>query len=688
MLVLVQDGLVDADALAPLRAGARGTLLTSPPKTKDAVDDGWIGSEADGNKNLRDSLQDLLLPRPQLNRIALAWQAVDERLSEVVRLVVNQADTYAISLACVIAGPLEENSDLEITISSAPEAQARVTPTVWYVGNEDTDHDPVSPARRKRALTDLLQVLLALDDLAADDLGLFEASGSHRPFCTFGIRFWGFPVSDSRIRIRELALEMLEEELFRLSDDGADHERDLPEAAESLLNRLGALNTPMSSSRDGRSLRFSDRVSSPPPNPFSDWSCPLTRRAARDSGERVIDHHKHEIRDYRETLLRDLMRLSSEIRKHGHEVYRQTRDDLRGFVGRSSTLAHLAILLRSYFPAFSKLLSRRFTRAKSPCEPAGSPSWNDCRRRFVVDAKSQLATGSNGLPTMTTLLLSECGAVLLAVLSALLLWNDVGVRLGLLPGVGGLVIGAGLPIIAKLRARKIARDLQAYFEEAASWLRESVTRKLEWVIGKTQASLEMQVIADALALDRRLRRNLDEFCDRWTDITTGAPESSPHDRSLPGLDEEDVREIKDRLSGLYKLIVAAVLDESDRPQQSGHIRRALDDLSALAHRRASTKPVKHSAVEREVLECAQGRIRPALLARLDDEVLQRGVLKTFVVPSAYPADWERKLREAASAILDVKTCRGQVSGPLAWIACRRLDKPEVRASLESTRVKP
>ena len=690
MLILLDRKVFDRLAPAPFPTANLTRILVSPPSERSGPL--WLLPGTDETRDLAAWLREpnTLRNRPQENRFLLVWERIDPRLLDALSLLARQRQDFAIRASVLLAGPLDPGVDLNAMFDvDADSARPRFLSSIFFIGNQDTAGDPVTPDRRSQIAAALLDTLLAAGERAADPFGIFVAHGDEaRSYGAFGLRFWGRRPSDIAPLVRRFALQVLWEKIARGQAAGLTDDRSLADSVGALLNRLKSLDTPVSAiGAEGAPRRFPQRLSPRPVNPFEGWSCPMTRAAALREGGHIIDRHKPVMADYRRTLAKELGSLSAEIRRHGEDLFRTTRKEIRETLSRSANLAKLAALLRAYFPAFGKLRDRALAQDRSPCEPASTPILADCRRRFVDEARTLLEQQVRSLPTFARLLVVWSVAAFLMVIAGTMLRLGAGPGFAAIPGAGGPALGVGVTVWARYRARRVAEGMREHFEESHAWLRESFVRKLEWVVAKTQRMLEFQVIADAVALGRRLGRRFDDFFHAWQDVLTKPPDGDPAaDLEGCGVGPDEQSDLRDSIADVSRQIVSEVASDLPEAESGRQIDNVFATLAGRVHAASSDSPVPEEQVLSGIEEHARVRISPPILASLGDALLQNGLSKTYVLPSAYSSDLDSRLQAGLSGYT-VKIVRARISGPAAWIARTGLTEDEMRDSLLSAQVR-
>ncbi len=684
MLVLLDQNLAIVDGVRLLLSNDNTTLLLSPPSQLSSQVWRVIGGSS--AKTLRAWLEEGLERAPQVNRILLVWRSPDDGLLSLLSLLARLPQEYAIRLSVLLVGPLSEEVELNSLLDSA--SIARPEPLVqhlFFIGNEDTEANPIDSPRRGQMLLTLLELLIATGgeagDLLFDDIG----SRPRNTFRGFGFQRWSPSIVDCRKLVEHLATGVLRKQLLEEPPSVAFEQEELTRLPSRLFEILRMLGTPLEGSDADRPARFSDRFPPARANPFEEWKCPHQRQAAIREGTDLIDDNSREIRSYHATLVSRLSVLSAEARSHGQEIFIRTREELRGKIAAASSLSDLARLLRSFFPAFEALRTERFTTQKEPCDTASSPAADQWRSRFVHSARDELFESAQRLPTSAQLAVfyTVSGAPLALALVALLAswptWLSAG---SALLAVGFWVF---VHFWSRQRAKQVQEEMLEYFAKANRWLRDLFVDKVNWVVDKTQQSLEIQLVSAAEAFGHRLGSAFSSIFRQWEELVRGTPGRPQDEFNGLGLSDESLDGLRDRVADFVKAIVAWV--GSDAADEEGIVEpeRILDDLSRDVYLLLRKQPLSEESVDDELMNCAAQRLLPPILTRLDDQTLQHGVSKVFFLPHEYSDAIINRI-ESAGKGTPIRVRRASISGPAVWISSAVFDADLMRRSLRIPRV--
>jgi len=261
------------------------------------------------------------------------------------------------------------------------------------------------------------------------------------------------------------------------------------------------------------------------------------------------------------------------------------------------------------------------------------------------------------------------------------------VMVALLPGGIGILGFAGLLLWWRRLASTAAREISHHVDEVLEWLRTSYAKKLKWVTEKTLATFEYQLCSDAVALGRRLSLGFEEIYEDWLRSLDNSEEEP---LALPenALDPDQLQDIETSIIGLRDDIVASALSPGGEHRIEERILLAIDDLCSRAWRSTSKHPVEEAIVESEIRRVLEHRVQPAILAKLDESALQGQIIKTLILPHAYPNPWPRgRIGAQSDPSIDFRIIRGEFTGPAVWISLPMLDEKQMQNSLKSTRVK-
>jgi len=679
MLVFAQRQILDNETKACLHSATDCRVLLSRHDGKGSLE--WSELCTESCRSLEEWMQELLLAKPEKNRIVILWTRTDPDLEGLLQFLAKQEGNFEIQAQVVLAGPLTESDSTNASkLVTQPLSNFLV-----YIGNEDTENKAIDSTYRTDIAGDLLQILIGAPTKGWESLGFSLKAKNHRVFTAIGLTFWGYSPRVFPKFIRQIALRILRQQLFAKPPDD---ERELSNSATSLVNRIRALDAYRFGDDSSQgSDQFIDQLSSSPINPFSRWRCPIIRNTALKSGEILAYEFKHDVRSWHTALKRDLNSISSDIRRRGQQLFSVARQEIRDQVERTTDLGGLAQLLKAYFPAFEKLKTRRHSRGKTPGESEDWPPWPSVKDRFVDESVSLLEEKTRQLPSLWTLIFSSAGSLGLIILSAYLLNLNLSVMVALLPGGIGILGFAGLLLWWRRLASTAAREISHHVDEVLEWLRTSYAKKLKWVTEKTLATFEYQLCSDAVALGRRLSLGFEEIYEDWLRSLDNSEEEP---LALPenALDPDQLQDIETSIIGLRDDIVASALSPGGEHRIEERILLAIDDLCSRAWRSTSKHPVEEAIVESEIRRVLEHRVQPAILAKLDESALQGQIIKTLILPHAYPNPWPRgRIGAQSDPSIDFRIIRGEFTGPAVWISLPMLDEKQMQNSLKSTRVK-
>lgn len=698
------DGRLGVDRKSPAYAavfadGCDFLLLPAP----SPVSGEWLWSKGQEPTALRpwlDSLrqQDGLLLRPRRNDVLLVWQDLDSRLAEFVTFLARQQEDLLFVVSLVLAGPLRPDTALSVSsvgVSDDSADNQRVhLHRVWYLGNQDTRGRDVREAERCQVVSVLLRLLASGRSEPATALGLFPPVGAplenyHTPnvFVALGLRSWE-PVAEviDASHVRQIAGLILDKHLQADERTAADTARACASEAGSMFEKLRMLDVPYAGDGQGVPRHLPDQFAPVPDPSFRRWPCPLLRENATEAGAAEVARNSRAAMAYYDALCGQLPGLASEIRKRGQQVFRDVQDHTRKFISQSPSMVRTATLLRVYFPGFS---SRELRPELQPCQPASAPGRDTCERWFHQGPGQVLRKRCQRLPTRRhAAIMSAVTAVL-----ALIAWHlfrsphDLSTRLTPLVAAA-LVVGAFFGW-ALYWAHRIRRELHAHYTARYEELRSAFRTKLEWVVGKTQLTLERQATGDILAMGHRLRANFESFF-------AGREHAVPADTSIAlaglmarfRLSPDTAERLRESLERAAEKLVA------DAAQKSLPITASMvpDDLlnQIVAELNQSVPPpvVDHARLREELVALSGDRFEPVLLARLAESDLSGSqYARAFFLPGGcLPCQQEINSHSQQTGV-PTRFCGCHLSSPVVLGLRFGLSEEVVRRSLRVTEIR-
>jgi len=241
-------------------------------------------------------------------------------------------------------------------------------------------------------------------------------------------------------------------------------------------------------------------------------------------------------------------------------------------------------------------------------------------------------------------------------------------------------------IWSRWRARKAAKAMQDYFDQADAWLRGAFVAKLEWVLAKTQRTLELQYIATGEALGRALGRSFGSVFREWQALASSPPSGDPaRDLQDMGVESDRVEVIREEFRSLARQIVGAALREGLGTMTRADLGPILDRLTRQIVDDLSDLPTPEARVSEELLYSAAQRLDPVPLAHLGEAFLANGVRRSLLLPSSYSQDLMRRLHMAAAPTgVETQLAQTRLRGPAAFLLTPSLDRDTFIGSLEVT----
>lgn len=699
MLVLVEKELADATMAGGL-AVRDGIRLLSTTRV-GAGSSEWCDLRTGDKAGPTQWLRQVLVTRPGRNAIFLVARCYSTDVAETVDLLRSQDTGFTIDIGVlIVGGPQGERAPGE----GAPSIDWTTDPSVrvWYLAAEDNLRKPISDQARLQFLDAFLQVLASFDDDRARRAGLWadpgtnlselsdeletDASQANRPgpFAVPGLAFWGRTLTEYPLMIRALALDLLRKQLFVSNRE--TQEQLVKQIPATLMGRLGERDIPYAPATGSQTAaRLSQRLS-PDPDLVRGWACPLLRTSARRAGAVFFRQADREIRIYYDTLVSELGSLAAEVRNQGVSAANQAKHEISGQVERCEDLGRLALLLRAFFPEFDELSRRQSLHTKTPCSPAHSPTWSELHNAAITTAEAAFLRSTESLPTVVGALVAGLSGVALLALAGWIWSHGWPVTLVRTSATLGVVGPSVWLVFSWLTSRRITRDVATHLGRSVQDLRAAFVAKLEWAINSAHRAAQVEAIAFARSLGRRLRRSFDELLGDWRLIEEDGTSSGD---LLPDLAEiwpgDELEDVQAELSRTAAVLKRGVLDSSAGLAAADEIRALVAGLSLKAHKTACQRPVSFASTASALRDLAKVRTRPPLMARLDDRILQNRLQRVFIIPDSYPQDIDRELVKASNSVgIPSTAVRTAISGPAVLLACRGLNEQERSGSFAIT----
>jgi hypothetical protein len=701
--MLLEKPLADA-SLAKVIAARAGTHLLTTMRTANGAPE-WADLRTGEKASPGEWRRKSLVTRPGRNIVLIIANGFSTEIGETVGDFRSLDSDFTIVVSVLILGASPGGTP-PATLGPLAAWAADPSIRVWYLAHEDNLRKPISDHARFQFLEGLLQLLGSMDDDRAGRTGLWPdpseaafhstaevevgAAGATRPgpFAVPGLVFWGRSLAEYPSMVRALALDLLKNQMFRAGRE--TEERLVRDAPATLINRLGNTDIPYAGGASAQTAaRFSQRLR-PIPDVTSGWMCPLLRSVARRAGAEFLRQAERDVRAYYDALVEELHSVSAEVRKQGVSAVAQARNEIRGQVEQceDEDLGRLALLLHAFFPAFDALSQKHGLHAKTACLPAHSPPWADFRAQAIGEAESAFLGNIEALPTIRTAIIGGVAALALLGFGAWVWMRGLPIQLTWI-SVGVGVLGPAIWLaVTWLTSRRITRAVDEHLRRSLQGLRGAFVEKLEWAIRAAHRSAEVETVAYARSLGRRLRRSFDDFLGDWRIVEN---EGAPTDTALGVAAEvwpaDELEDVRSELARTAAILKRGVLEKSGGFEAADELRELVASLSVRAQMAACRRPVPyHQSLEGDLRDLSGSRKLPALMARLDDGVLQSRLHHVFFIPDSYPEDLDGKL-VANSRTVDIPSTviRTAISGPAVWLACRGLSEEERVRSFATTR---
>jgi hypothetical protein len=238
-------------------------------------------------------------------------------------------------------------------------------------------------------------------------------------------------------------------------------------------------------------------------------------------------------------------------------------------------------------------------------------------------------------------------------------------------------------------AHRLRRQLHAHYTARYKELRSAFRTKLEWVVGKTQLTLERQATGDILAMGHRLRANFESFF-------AGRDRAVPADTSVALADlmarfrisPSTAERLRESVERAAERLVA------DATQKSVPITASIvaDDLlnQIVAELNQSIPPpvVDHARLREELVALSADRFEPVLLARLAESDLSGSrYARVFFLPEGcLPCQQEIDSHSQQTGV-PARFCGCHLSFPVVLGVGSGLPEDVVRRSLRVTEIR-
>lgn len=680
MLVLIDGDLAQRWSLRGLQSAAavhigtrRGDRETTWHPSGDDVPD----------RELISLLPEVLQP-VQATVVLLFWSAPDTHLEEVLNVLERARGDYPVEVVLVLAGPI----DPRIFSSDAFHKRGDWLRSVLFIGRCDNTGRTVTEAERRTIFLALLHLIDAPPENRATVvqrlhwLGLIPLNAEEwtpvRPFAAVGCEFLGRNRHDLIDVARGYIHAVFAEELRRGLASTSKSE-DLARVPESLLQALQSFRAGRRISNDTDPVRtFEAELPPPPSGPFAGWSCPWIRQPASAEGDARLRLARLEIFRHREALLSSLGAITSAVRENGRAIGRTAQERIIEPL-RGSSLADLAVFLRTYFPAFSRLRGRA-TRSKTPCVPASDPGRPQCAERSQT-MESHFADVVTRLPSWSMVVVVAIATVLLITAGGYGVRRDWDARVWVGLIAAAILLQGAFWWHARRQARQVAGAMLDDWEEVMTWLQRTFEMKVRWVVDKTYLMLEEEVIAHAETIGRKLDGRLDRFLADWRDLleTPSTSDSAASILKSFEVDEDDLRDYRERVLGFHRALIENLGDVAGEQATGRALAEALQTIGDGLFQRIQDKPIPIDQIEDVLKTWSTTLTAPPLLARTSEKP-QSALHRAIILPTKYGMPLDTTAMAALAVPPQVNSAR--ITGPMAWSLKRGMTHKEAVRALE------
>lgn len=694
-------------ALFPQGLPANGNALFTVDRDElagreDAQQSRILNAEGNFACNFLERWRNVISPRTQRNQLLLFWEKCDDTLFATIEFLHKQQQGYYFDI-CLILAKIENRDTLEKLLEykkgnpldkvvvglDGTRKSPDFLSSVWYVGNEDDDKNPILDFQRVELVQSLLETILytgASDDLI-QQLRFYPRDLHETQFVTFGIKSW-IPSSDNASNIVQRASILVEERAHLVQ---APFNQDPALTADSYFSDL--YKAIQNDKRGEKTISFEDELPTKEDTPFDNWSCPFFRNSAKESGQDIIDSNRHEINEYHTRLKSIITELAPQIRENGQAELSKTKKRSHEFIlegNDEALISKISALLTAFFPEAKKHVA--YLKGCAPCQALSSPSDRERTLAFVYDPRQKFDKLCEGLlPSNKTWLKCASLTILLYIVSYVSFrfqW-DWRITLGLV-AIPTLFF-AGFLWYVHAKGKIITDTMIDYFQRKNEWLFSCYKEKVKWLVNNTLHLAIRQLASDLISTGRRLQRNFDALFNELMPVN-----ANDNERELQHLCDEmnlthnDIETLQNSIFNEVKTLLVDSLNNPDQICGAARIRATKSRWIANLISRSRAVPLQPTPIVKCELDICVLRNKPTLMSRLDEVERQDSLYyKVFVLGLAMEYEnWGRDwMMEARTKTMHLYTLQSNIPAPVLIRFRPRLSLSEMEKTLTITEVK-